>query len=476
MGAWDAQWISYNGEPKDEIGFFAFRRSFELDSVPSEFICRVSADQRYKLFVNGELVSLGPQRGDLQHYFYDTLDLAAHLGPGKNWIAAFVWNFGESAPIAQHTHRLGFVLEGPGVSTGAEWQVARLPGLDFKFMVSGEQPAFYAVGPGEIARFADMAWGWATGTMWPAEWQTPFTVGGAYERGAYPTGDGGWWLVPRSLPPMLYQEFAGEVQEVDPATNARKPLEPKVLTRGESLIVDFGELLCGYMRVRLSAQPGTKVEITYAEAPMDPQTHEKGDRNDLKGKQILGLQDRVVTDGKMRTFEPAWWRTCRYLKVESSGLIELESIGMMETGYPLREQSSFTGDDAAIEPLWDVSVRTARRCAGETYFDCPYYEQLQYAGDTRLQALIGYYLSSDRALQRAAIESFAWSALPEGLTQSRYPSRHAQVIPPFSLWWIMMLYDKWLYDPEPPAEKHLELAHRILAQWRKLLKGDPERA
>jgi len=65
----------------------------------------------------------------------------------------------------------------------------------------------------------------------------------------------------------------------------------------------------------------------------------------------------------------------------------------------------------------DVSIRTARRCAAETYFDCPYYEQLQYVGDTRIQTLLHYYVSSDRPT-RNAIEQFGWSIMENGLTQS----------------------------------------------------------
>ena len=30
--------------------------------------------------------------------------------------------------------------------------------------------------------------------------------------------------------------------------------------------------------------------------------------------------------------------------------------------------------------------------------DCPYYEQLQYMGDTRLQVLLSFYLDSDTPL------------------------------------------------------------------------------
>jgi alpha-L-rhamnosidase len=68
--------------------------------------------------------------------------------------------------------------------------------------------------------------------------------------------------------------------------------------------------------------------------------------------------------------------------------------------------------------------------------------------------LIGYYLGRDRQLQRNAVETLAWSIMENGLTQSRYPSRQTQVIPPFSLWWVMMLADQWLYDDiEQPTSR-----------------------
>ena len=80
--------------------------------------------------------------------------------------------------------------------------------------------------------------------------------------------------------------------------------------------------------------------------------------------------------------------------------------------------------------------------------DTPYYEQLQYIGDTRIQALISYAVTGDDRLARQAIAAFANSRIPEGLTQSRYPSSLEQIIPPFSLYWIGMLDDLYWYRPD----------------------------
>ena len=73
--------------------------------------------------------------------------------------------------------------------------------------------------------------------------------------------------------------------------------------------------------------------------------------------------------------------------------------------------------------------------------DTPYCEQLQYVGDTRIQALISYAVAGDDRLARQALEAFDDSRFPDGITRSRYPSSLPQTIPTFSLLWVGMLHD-----------------------------------
>ena len=101
------------------------------------------------------------------------------------------------------------------------------------------------------------------------------------------------------------------------------------------------------------------------------------------------------------------------------------------------------------QKILEVGWHTARLCAHETYVDCPYYEQLQYVGDTRIQALVSYAQTGDGRLARNAIEMIDASRLPDGFTMSRAPTRQQQVIPPFSLWWIGMVRDYWRYQDDP---------------------------
>ena len=85
-------------------------------------------------------------------------------------------------------------------------------------------------------------------------------------------------------------------------------------------------------------------------------------------------------------------------------------------------RAASTCDARWIDSVWAMSWNGARIGAFETYMDTPYYEQLQYVGDTRIQALISLYVAGDDRLMRQALRHFDDSRLPEGITQSRYPS------------------------------------------------------
>lgn len=101
------------------------------------------------------------------------------------------------------------------------------------------------------------------------------------------------------------------------------------------------------------------------------------------------------------------------------------------------------------EEIDRVNWRTARLCAHETLFDCPHYEQGQFPGDSRIQALYHYLAAGDGGLIRKAIDDCHASRQPNGLLLSHYPATFHQILPTYSLQWLGMLYDYLLYRGEP---------------------------
>ena len=97
--------------------------------------------------------------------------------------------------------------------------------------------------------------------------------------------------------------------------------------------------------------------------------------------------------------------------------------------------------------------------------DTPYWERLQYVGDTRIQALISYTVAGDDRLARQAIQAFNDSRIPDGITQSRYPTSSPQYIPTFSLLWIGIVHDFWLYRGDPGFVRAQLAGTRTVLDW-----------
>src|SRR5207248_11764558 len=116
--------------------------------------------------------------------------------------------------------------------------------------------------------------------------------------------------------------------------------------------------------------------------------------------------------------------------------LRVEGLRSWFTAYPFEEKGRFESDDPSLAKIWEIGWRTARLDAHDTYMDTSYWEQLQYIGDTRIQALISYTVSGDDRLARLALRAFDDSRIPEGITKSRYPTRLEQLIPPFSLIYV----------------------------------------
>ena len=92
-----------------------------------------------------------------------------------------------------------------------------------------------------------------------------------------------------------------------------------------------------------------------------------------------------------------------------------------ETGYPLNVQTKADASDERFKKIWEISERTLRCCMHETYEDCPFYEQLQYAMDTRAQILYTYAISADDRLARKCMEDFRRSQRYDGLLNCAAP-------------------------------------------------------
>jgi alpha-L-rhamnosidase len=483
---WDAVWIVPPGTDPFGFGVYHFRRIIELPGQPRTFVVHVTADNRYQLWVNGERVVWGPARGDLNHWRYETVDLAPRLRPGRNVIAALVWNYGEMAPEAQVTWRTGFLIQGDtaaeqAVNSGPAWKAAGDPSYSPIPFTHAQLRGYYVVGPGERMDGARHPWGWQTldydDRAWPAA--RPAVPDGRANGAPRDMQDAPnrWLLVPRTIP--LMEEHLERLSAVRQAMGASVPpgfpraAAAFTIPAGTHarLLLDNARLTTAYPVLAYSGGAGATMRVGYAESLYRPKAEggDKGNRDEVDGKEFVGNYDVVVADGgQRRVYSPLWWRTYRYLELSIDTAAEplvIDDLHGIYTGYPLERRQRFDADAPGVSRILDVGWRTARLCAHETYMDCPYYEQLQYAGDTRIQALVSLYGAGDARLMKNAIALLNDSRTAEGATMSRAPTRQQQYIPPFSLWWIGMVHDYYMYVDDPAFARDMLPGVRAVLQF-----------
>ncbi len=449
--AWNANWIAAPNDPGTRYGVYYFRKNIELAAKPASFIIHVSADNRYKLYVNGTLVSLGPARGDTYYWNFETVELAPYLVAGKNTVAALVFNEAEDRPEAQITVRTAFILQGNTaneeiLNTNNTWKCIR---------DKGYQPitGFFAASTGELVDMHQSVKGWAAPGFDDSSWPLAANLFQGHLKGA---SDGfGWMLVPSSLPQMELTE-----QRIPAARKSTGITLPATFPGAKTAVtipadttvtflLDQTYLTNAYIRLNFSKGKDAGISMRYAEALYEPHSDRKGNRNDVDGKEFKGRKDSLISDGSTgQSYTTLYWRSFRYILVtvhtQSEPLV-IDDISGVFTGYPFKFTAAFNTSNTEIKQILDIGWRTARLCAMETYFDCPYYEQLQYIGDTRIQAMVSYYNSGDERLARNAINLMDHSRITEGATQSRWPTHSTQIISTFSLWYIGMLHDYWMY-------------------------------
>jgi hypothetical protein len=473
-GTWKAQWIAPadDGPARDE-GVWSFRKSLDLSRVTAPFLVDVSADTRFELHVNGKRVGSGPALGDLHHWHYETYDLSGYLREGQNLIVAMVWNNGTLSALSHMSSRTGFLLSAEDaanavIDTGNSWQVRHETG---RSVAPPKGRGYYAAGPPETMDGRKMDWSWDSPEGDQSGWVPARALGRAAVRGAQdsPTP---WMLVKDQLPPMTYTPIsAGRVIRVSGLAGAAPTsLEEPLVIPPQSevtILLDRSALTTAYPSLETSGGRDSAITLTYAEA-LYGADGKKGNRNETEGRHIEGLSDQIVADGGRRTYRTLWWRTWRYLQVEvrtGETPLTIERLEGFYSAYPFSAAGHFESDDPELARIWETGWRTVQLCAHETYMDTPYWEQLQYIGDTRIQALISYAVAGDDRLPRQALEAFHNSLMPDGLTQSRYPSSLTQIIPPFSLLWIGMLDDFWQYRDDPAFVASLVPGTRGVLDW-----------
>ena len=472
----------YNGYPFD--GRLAtqtayFRKEFDLGEQAT-LTMHVSASTRYRLYVNGKAILSGPCKSDRYRHFYETIDVSQYLVLGKNIIALKVVAY----PPYEAQHRSG---EGQGPHFAINYAAGPCLAVSGEVLdKQGQVLSKLHTGTTQWKVCLDRAIEWDTpkltfwmggmevvhGSKLPMGWECSPTPQGIWDvaetRLATQPGDHGqiihFPLMERPIP-LLYEKEIDFTREMPQPPSDFAPFsfgEEIPPNTKASIELDAGTQTSAFVAIKMKGGRGAKLVLKYAESYSkeidlgygDQEDHDspantvlymaKGQRDDSLNYELIGHHDVYYPSGGQDEYVPFWFRVFRFMRLEvctGDEAITIEKPTMVETAYPLETVTTFHSSDKELDQVWKISQRTLQMCMHETYEDCPYYEQMQYTADTRLQMLFTYALGGDTRLGKRAIDDYHASLMPDGMIQSRYPVQVPQAIPMFAFHWIFMLED-----------------------------------
>lgn len=482
---WTAEWTA---EDKEEPSLVLFLKKFELAALPESAWIQISADTRYKLYANGRLVEIGPSRGDRQIWFYDELDLKPYLAKGKNALAVQVLRYPTEHRKGNHgmfrteypgLYAKGCVTDAKGkgyvLDADESWKCRKAKG----FHIVPEAEGFAPLQIYEECQGEEELNGW----MLPAYDDGAWLSAKPYPFMSQAVSPGN--LYPRTIPFLYrkrhdFQEVSVIRQSVfeksrwEELLHAHKELTIPAHAK-EVLDISAGEEMTAYLNLALQGGAGATITLLQSEGYVQEGYHKelpiKGHRMDWEHGHLDGFADRYHVAGygsreMPEEYEPFWFRTFRYIRLEIETKEEpltLLRLDYTETGYPLEVRTCVAASDKRLAAVWEISERTLRRCMHETYEDCPFYEQLQYVMDARAEILYTYAIAADDRLARKCMDDFKRSQRYDGLLNASYPCYGPNVIPGFSIYYILMLYDHMMYFGDKELlEEHLPTVFGIL--------------
>lgn len=353
-----------------------FRKKITLVKA-QKAILKITADDYFKLYINGAFVTQGPPPSYPNAYYYMEVDVTDFLKDGQNTFAV-------------HTYYQGLI--------NRVWVSG-----DLRSMLWCE---LYL--DGEKALVSDESWLVATHTGYSScgtvGYETAYMErydSTAKEVGFYKEAfdDSAW-------------EQASIYQNAD-YTLQKSPIQPlcvyekaPALTerRGNVLFVDFGQERVGCIKAKAKGNKGDKILIRYGE-----ELNADGSvRFDMRCN--CRYQEEWVLSGGEDVLEQFDYKAFRYCEVHMPENAFITDMGMLVRHYPFEKKAVYDTKNERLKEVLRLCENTIKYGTQEVFVDCPSREKGQYLGDVCVSGRAQCVLTGDTTLIKKSIVDFCNSA------------------------------------------------------------------
>lgn len=196
------------------------------------------------------------------------------------------------------------------------------------------------------------------------------------------------------------------------------------------IIMDFGKEYSGFVEFDLYAEKDAIIDLYMFEF-MNNMGYE--DTLDLNN----GLR-YVAREGRQK-YTSCIRRGMRYLSVTLRNFtspVKLYNVRFIQSNYPVAEIGKFECSDYKLNKIWEISKHTVKLCMEDTFVDCPAYEQAFWIGDSRNEALIGYYLYGNNDIVKHCLNLAGGSVKYNEFLDSVGPTGFHVMILTWTLLWL----------------------------------------
>lgn len=439
-------WIGPSHPFDARDAYVSYRADIHLRAMPERAVLRLSADSRYRLWINGTFVGRGPERSWPLSMAVDERALV-NLRAGHNQIAIQIHAPGHSHFAYVHRGACGLIgwLEVDGevvLQTGPDWKARRDPSWSDRV----DRVSIYGTGVEDRDMRLAEDWVESDASGWDAA-RVVQCAGGAIWQSLRPRAT--------ALPeedrisldvPWQVRVGRSVTATADPHTDLRNLFSasrpgkaPALLPRDTSAIsiFDLGESRACLASVELTATGGERVLISYAEKLRDgelvlpdPQTYCR-----------MRPTDRFILRPGRQKLEGFTPRGARYLvfAVEGGGVMTapLFSVSLPVTRLTERPLPTLDGD---LHGVAEMCRRTTLNCLQDGFVDGVWRESSLWLGDAVAQDWALRAISDDPRPLLFAIDMAAEGADAEGLLPSVLPGEvPAYAVTDYNFSWVELL-------------------------------------
>lgn len=350
-----------------------FRKKFNAGGDLFKAVLKITADDYFKLYINGEFVTQGPPPSYPQAYYYMELPVGKFLKSGENVIAV-------------HTLYQGLIN---------------------RVWVSGDnRESLWAelVVDGEVILATDESWKCKISSAYE-----PMAIVGydTQYMELFDSCSGDVGFEKENFDDSKWQNAKiKKYNDYNPIKSPIKPLEiyevePKAIRKTESgYFYDFGQEAIGYLVVTAKGRKSDEIIIRQGEELND----DGSVRFDLRSN--CRYEEKWILSGGEDTLDQFDYKGFRFAELIVPETAEIISVKFRIRHYPFKQKAVYKSINADFNNIIKLCVNTIKYGTQEIIPDCPTREKGSYLGDFCISGRAHALLTGDTTFLKKTILDF----------------------------------------------------------------------